>query len=296
MKKQMLFSLLVLFSMLVWTHAVEGGFVESPGQIRVKGSDTMAALAQLWAQTYQSQTFGVTVDVAAGGSGNGIAALINGHVEIANTSRSLKSQEVRQMLRRFGKHPVVSTVGLDAVSVMVHPLNPLNGLSLQQLAEIYGRKGTIRSWEDLGVSVPGCEGRRIVRVSRKNNSGTYSFFRQDIFQKRRHFDLNMEFVGNSAAVVQHVARTPCAIGYSGMGFVTAMVKTLCIVKDNGPCVPPTTAFTLDKSYPLARPLYMVIMGPPKEAVKKYLQWVVGPAGQDILRKFGFIPIPKLGGF
>ena len=102
----------------------------------------------------------------------------------------------------------------------------------------------------------------------------------------------MEFVATSEEVVQRVARTPCAIGYSGMGFVTAAVKTLCLTKGKGSCVPPTPSFALDKSYPLTRPLYMVTSGSPKDAVKDFLQWIVGPNGQEILRKFGFVPIPK----
>lgn len=292
MKKRFLFFLVMFFQTLGWATALESHFVDSPEYIRIKGSDTMAALARQWAKTYQAKTPGVTLEMTASGSGRGIAALINGHVEIANSSRPLKSQEVRQMMRRSGKQPVVFVVGLDAVSVMVHPLNPLNGVSLKQLAEIYGRNGTIHHWRDLGVSVPGCETRDIVRISRKNNSGTYSFFRQDVFLKRRHFHINMTFVSNSETMVQRVAQAPCAIGYSGMGFVTATVKTLCIIKDEGSCVPPTAASALDKRYPLARPLYMVTLGTPKKAVKAYLEWVVGPVGQEILRKHGFIPIPK----
>ena len=290
-KKTFLITLLLLQT-FAWSSVVEGRYVESPGYIRIKGSDTMAALAESWKNVYQSQTTGVTMEVSSGGSGNGIAALINGHVEIANTSRPLKSQEIRLMMRRSGKKPVVFMVGLDAVSVIIHPLNPLNGLSLKQLAEIYGRNGKIRRWSELGVKVPSCEDKEIIQVSRKNNSGTYSFFRRDIFPKRRHFHLNMEFVETSDAVVKRVTETPCAIGYSGMGFVTATVKTLCIIKNDGPCVPPTAAFTLDKSYPLARPLYMVTQGAPSDQIKRYLEWVTGPDGQEILRKSGFIPIPS----
>lgn len=292
MLKRGVFLFLPLFlQTLGWISTAEGHFVESPGYIRTKGSDTMARLARHLATVYQAQTPGVTMEVSAGGSGNGIAALINGHVEIANTSRALRSREVRQMFRRSKKQPVLFMVGMDAVSVVVHPLNPLNGISIKQLAGIYGRRGTIRHWSDLGVTVPGCEGREIVRVSRKNNSGTYVFFREHIFKKRQHFYSHMEFVGTSDAMVTQVARTPCAIGYSGMGFVTAAAKTLCIVEHDGPCVPPTPAFTLDKSYPLARPLYMVTSGSPVKEVEAYLRWVMGTDGQKILRKHGFIPAP-----
>lgn len=283
----------VLLSLLGWGVVVEGRSAEAVAStIRVKGSDTMAVVASRWAARYQAETLGITVESARGGSGNGIAALINGHVEIATTSRPLKSQEVRQIVSRSGKQPVMFLVGLDAISVVVHPLNPVHGLSMQQLAGIYGREGTIQRWSDLGVVVPGCENQEIVLVSRKNNSGTYYLFQQDLLAANAHFQRNMEDVEDSEAVVQQVAQTPCAIGYVGMGFVTAAVKTLCITKKSGSCVPPTVASTIEKRYPLARNLYMVTLGPPNETVNKYVQWVLGPVGQEILKKSGFIPAPK----
>lgn len=293
MNKHWLFSLALLLSLLGGGAVVEGRVAESSATtIRVKGSDTMREVSSRWAARYQAETPGVTVESAHGGSGNGIAALINGHVEIATTSRPLKSQEVRQIVSRSGKQPVMFLVGLDAISVVVHPLNPVHGLSIEQLAGIYGREGNMQQWSDLGVAVPGCENREIVRISRKNNSGTYYLFRQDLLKANAHFQINMAYAEGSEAVVRQVAQTPCAIGYVGMGFVTAAVKTLCITKKSGPCVPPTAASTLEKRYPLARNLYMVTLGPPDETVKKYVQWVLGPAGQEILKKSGFIPVPK----
>lgn len=254
----------------------------------------MATVSARWAAAYQAQTPGIAVENYSGGSGNGIAALINGHVEIALTSRPLKAQEVRQSVSRSGKQPVLVLVGMDALSVIVHPLNPLHGLSMQQLGNIYGRNGSLRRWKHLGAAVPGCEDRDIVRVSRKNNSGTYHFFREDLFKKHQHFDLMLEHVESSEAMAQRVAQTPCAIGYVGMGFVTAAVKTLCVSKEQGSCVPPTPAFALEKRYPLTRNLYLVTLGPPNEVVKAYIRWILGPVGQEILQKSGFIPVPKSG--
>ncbi|MEO5362996.1 MAG: phosphate ABC transporter substrate-binding protein [Magnetococcus sp. DMHC-8] len=284
--------LLVLLPLLGWSLVAEGRTVHTGSTIRTKGSDTMLGLSARWAAGYQAQTPGMAVEVAGGGSGNGIAALINGHVEIANASRPLKTQEVRQIVARSGQQPVLFLVGMDAVSVVVHPLNPLHGLAMKQLADIYGRDGAVRSWKNLGVVVPGCEDRDIVRVSRKNNSGTYYGFREDLLKRGQHFHQHMEFVDTSEAVVQRVAQMPCAIGYVGMGFVTAAVKTLCLAREGGPCVPPTAASALERRYPLARNLYMVTMGPPSDSVKGYLQWILGPVGQDILKKSGFVPAPR----
>ncbi|MEO5339792.1 MAG: phosphate ABC transporter substrate-binding protein [Magnetococcus sp. MYC-9] len=294
MNRRSLWLAALLWPLLAGSLVAEGRVVtpSSPDTIRIKGSDTMAAVTARWAADYQAQTPGILLETTGGGSGNGVAALINGHVEIATTSRPLKSQEVRQIVNRSGKQPVLFMVGQDALSVVVHPLNPLHGLSMQQLAGIYGREGTVRRWKDLGVTVPGCEEREIVPISRKNNSGTYYLLREDLFKRHQHFQLGLEHVHTSSAVVQRVAQTPCAIGYVGMGFVTAAVKNLCISKGSGPCVPPTAASALEKRYPMARSLYMVTVGPPSDTVKGFLQWILGPAGQETLKKAGFIPAPK----
>ncbi len=291
MNRYRLFLLAVLLPVLGWSLAAEGRTATIGGFIRTKGSDTLAAVSSRWAAQYQARTPGITVEAASGGSGNGIAALINGHVDIADTSRPLKTHEVRQILSRTGKQPVLFLVGLDALSVIVHPLNPLHGLSVKQLAEIYGRDGLIPHWENLGVVVPGCEDQEIVRISRKNNSGSYYEFREDVLKPGRHLNANLEYVDSSEAVVQRVARTPCAIGYVGMGRVTAAVKALCITSGKGPCVPPTAATALERRYPLTRNLYLVTLGPPNEVVKAYVQWILGPMGQDILQKSGFTPAP-----
>ncbi|MEO5352913.1 MAG: phosphate ABC transporter substrate-binding protein [Magnetococcus sp. XQGC-1] len=294
MNRRRIFLFAVLLPLLGWSLAAEGRVSGTGSLIRSKGSDTMAVVSSRWAAAYQAQTPGITVESSGGSSGNGIAALINGHVDIALTSRPLKPQEVKQIVNRSGKQPLLVHVGLDALSVIVHPLNPLHGLSLQRLAEIYGRNGSMRRWKNMGVVVPGCEDRDIVRVSRKNNSGTYQLFRQDLFQKHQHFDHMMENVENSEAMVQRVAQTPCAIGYVGMGFVTAAVKTLCITKEGGSCVPPTPASAMEKRYPLTRTLYLVTLGSPSDLVKEYIRWILGPTGQEILQKSGFIPTPKTG--
>ncbi len=262
--------------------------------IRTKGSDTLARVAAAWARAFQAEMPDVRIEVGGGGSGNGIAALINGHIEIANTSRPLKKREARLIDRRAGIQPVPHVVGLDAVSILVHRNNPLHGISFQQLAEIYGKKGTVDHWTDIGVRVPDCDGQKIIRVSRKNKSGTYTFFQQSIFGKRRHFHPKMETLYASEQVVDRVADEPCAIGYSGMVFVTSWVKTLCLFTNRNAkaaCVPPTAAFTLDQTYPMSRPLYMYTLGPPKEMVKSYLDWIMGSKGREILSKTGFVAVP-----
>ncbi|NIP18001.1 MAG: phosphate-binding protein, partial [Xanthomonadales bacterium] len=143
--------------------------------IQNKGSDTLVNVAQAWAENYQVVDPTVVVAVSGGGSGTGIAAMINGTVDIANASRAMKESEI-QSARNAGQDPVQHVVGFDALAVFLHADNPADSLSLEQLAEIYGDGGTFTSWTDLGVEVPGCQGQEIVVVSRQNNSGTYAYF------------------------------------------------------------------------------------------------------------------------
>ncbi len=260
--------------------------------IRSKGSDTLLPIVSSWAARYQAITPNVAVEASGGGSGNGIAALINGHVEIAATSRALRQHEVKQIVNRSGQQPMLHLVGMDAMSIIVHPDNPLHGLSLQQLAEIYVRDGEIERWSDLGVQVAGCSEQLIMRIGRKNNSGTYFEFREEVIGRGRHFHHQLERAESSSAMVRRVAKDPCAIGYVGMGFVTSAVKTLCLSKGKGPCVPPTPAYAMEKRYPLSRNLYLVTLGEPSEPVKKYLNWILAANGQEMLQKAGFIPVPK----
>ena len=141
--------------------------------IQNKGSDTLVNVAQAWAEEYQNVSAEVAVAVSGGGSGTGIAAMINGTVDIANASRKMKDKELKQAQDR-GQNPVEHVVGYDALAVYLHPDNPMKEMSMSQLKDIYGRKGKAKNWSDLGVTVPGCKGNEIVVVSRQNNSGTYA--------------------------------------------------------------------------------------------------------------------------
>ncbi|GAB0056551.1 Phosphate-binding protein PstS [Candidatus Magnetaquicoccaceae bacterium FCR-1] len=263
--------------------------------IRIKGSDTLIKALKEWARIYPEKNPGMRVEVSGGGSGNGIAALINGHVEIASASRLLREREFNLLSRkRVGQIPIPHVVGRDAVSVIVHPDNPINGLALHQLTDIYSKVNRSLTWGDFGVKVPECPDQKIIPINRKNNSGTYVFFKQTIFEKREHFDSQILSMDASESLVSMVGQMPCAIGYVGMAYVTNTVKTLCISREqeaNAPCVPPTTASTMDQAYPLARSLYLYTLGEPRPEVAKFLEWVRGPEGREILTRSGYIPPP-----
>ncbi len=158
-----------------------GGSGSQRSVIQNKGSDTLVNVAQSWAENYQTVNPNVAVAVTGGGSGTGVAALINGTVDIANSSRKLKESEFEQA-RENGNDPIEFIVGYDALAVYIHLDNPLTTATFSQIASVYADGGTSESWEDLNVEVLGCDTGEIVRVSRQNNSGTYAYFREVVLE------------------------------------------------------------------------------------------------------------------
>lgn len=256
-----------------------------------KGSDTLVNVAQAWAETYRGVRPNVAIAVSGGGSGTGIAALINGTVDIANSSRDIHADEQEQIKAKTGKEAVEHGVARDAIVVFVHASNPVKSLKMEDLACIYGEKGTCDTWTSVGVEVPGCADQKIIRVSRQSNSGTYEYFREAVLGKTGDFKLGSRDMQGSKDVVDLVAKTPCAIGYSGMGYATPEVHQVCLAKDGStPCVAPTPETAKSGQYPLSRALHMYTLGDPQGEVKAYLDWILSPAGQKIVADNGFVPI------
>jgi phosphate transport system substrate-binding protein len=260
--------------------------------IQDTGSDTMVNLAQAWAEEYAQVDPTVSVEVSGGGSGTGIAALVSGTVDIANCSRRFEPMEIEQAKKNTGKEPREFMVGFDALAVYVNKNCPLDEIAIDQLAEIYAEGGKISKWSQLGVHMPAGND-EIIRVSRQSNSGTYFYFREAILGKGRDFKLGSRDMQGSKDVVELVANTPTAIGYSGMGYNTPAVKQLRVAKKAGdPAYPPTVETTLNHTYPIARPLFMYTLGEPSGAVRKYIDWVYSDAGQKIVLRSGYVPLPK----
>ena len=257
-----------------------------------KGSDTLVNVAQAWAETYyRAVNPNVAIAVSGGGSGTGIAALINGTVDIANSSRDIHADEREQVKTHTGKEAVEHKVARDAIAVYVHAANPVKSLTTENLACIYGEKGTCDTWTSVGVEVPGCADQKIIRVSRQSNSGTYEYFREAVLGKKSDFKLGSRDMQGSKDVVDLVSKTPCAIGYSGMGYSTQEVRTVCLAKDaSSACVAPTYDTAKSGEYPLSRALYMYTLGEPEGATKDYIDWILSPAGQKIVTDNGFISI------
>lgn len=256
------------------------------------GSDTMVNLAQAWAEAYQDVAPEVSVEVSGGGSGLGIAALFNGTTDLANSSRRIEPEEKARIQAATGREPLEFLVGYDALSVYVHRHNPLEEISLEDLHDIYAEGGPLDRWSQLGVGpIPGARTDRIIRVSRQNNSGTYHYFRDVVCGKDRDFKLGSLDMNGSKDVVELVSRTPAAIGYSGLGYQTDAVKMLRIARKRGQRgVLPSVATTQDGSYPIARPMFMYTPGDPPEPVRRFLEWVLSPAGQQVVELTGYIPL------
>ncbi|MBO08042.1 MAG: phosphate ABC transporter substrate-binding protein [Acidobacteriota bacterium] len=260
--------------------------------IQNKGSDTLVNVAQAWAEAYAQINPNVAVAVTGGGSGTGIAALIGGSVDIANSSRSMEEEEF-EMANGRGVVPNELIVGYDALAVYIHPDNPIDGFTLGQLADIYGENGTTESWSQLGITVPGCSSDEIVRVSRQNSSGTYVYFQEAILGES-DLKLGSRDMAGSSEVVGLVEKTACAIGYSGLAYATEEVKVPCLMtEDGGNCIAPSTASAVDGTYPIARPLFMYTNGQPEGVTKDYIDWILSDEGQCIILNKGYAPVRSL---
>jgi phosphate transport system substrate-binding protein len=268
--------------------AVGAGVVhaQSKKAIQNRGSDTMIELAQAWAEEYK----GAEVEASGGGSGVGIAALIDGKVDICNASRTMTEKEIEEAKKKTGKEPKLHVVGYDALAVYVHKDNPLEEIAMEQIKEIYGDGGKVALWSQLGVKVPGCTSDKMVLVSRQNNSGTYEYFREHVLGKDGKYKLGTIDQSGSKDVVALVGKTPCAIGYSGMGYKTDAVKFLKVKGKDGKGVGPSIAAVYAKTYPISRPLFMYTLGEGTPEVQKYIAWVRSDAGQKVLEGIGYVPL------
>ena len=288
MNRKNLLALTLLLSVLLLTPGTQARTA-----IQNKGSDTLVNVAQAWAEAYSKKVPEVAIAVSGGGSGTGIAAMINGTVDIANASRRMKKKEI-ELAKERGQMPVEHIVGYDALAVFIHPDNPVESLSIEQLAKIYRRGKEYDNWSDLGIEVPKCKGNAIVVVSRQNNSGTYVYFQKAVLGEKGKYRQGTLDMHGSKDVVDLVEKTPCAIGYSGLAYATDHVKMVCIfTEDGGPCVHPSVETASDRSYPIARPLFMYTNGEPTGEIKKYLDWILSDEGQCIILEKGYAPVREV---
>jgi phosphate transport system substrate-binding protein len=252
--------------------------------ISVKGSDTMVILGQRWAETYMKETPGITIQVTGGGSGTGIAALINGSTDICESSRPMKDKEKADLKEKRSADTVETKVALDALAVYVNAKSPLQEISIPQLAKIY--LGEAKNWKDVGGP-----NHAIVLYGRENNSGTYGYFKEHVLANKDFAPATQTLAGTSA-VVNAVKGDEFGIGYGGIAYLEG-IRALKVKKDDtAPAVGPSLETAQSGEYPISRFLYFYTAGAPTGTSKKFVDWVTGPAGQKVISDVGYYPLPK----
>lgn len=278
---------LILVPMACGRKSPDGGSSSAVEAIENKGSDTLVNLALAWAEAYMDAHPDVRISVTGGGSGTGIAAMVNGTVDIANASREMKKEEIAAA-KENGITPVEHVVARDAIAVIVNQSNPVERLTLGQVSAIY--TGQITNWKQVGG-----EDRPIVLLSRESNSGTYVYFLENVIRLGRSdskllFSPDTLLMPSSEGISVEIRQNPNAIGYDGLGYVTPDLKMIALAKDVGqPYVLPSVDSVNDATYPIARPLFMYTAGEPKGVVADYLQWILAD-GQALVAVLGFVPL------
>jgi phosphate transport system substrate-binding protein len=281
-------SLTIVFSTACGPPSSSEAASDSPATyIENKGSDTIVNLALAWAEKYQSDHPEIRISVTGGGSGTGIASLINGTVDIANASRKIKEEEAAEA-KSNGIEPVEHIIARDAIAVIVNPENPVSQLTLKQISDIYS--GKYSNWTEVGG-----DDRPIVRLSRETNSGTHVYFLETVLRlgnsdDKTLFSMDTLLLPSSEGIIAEVRQNPNAIGYDGLGYVPDDLKMIAIAEEEGGAyVLPSIPTVNDKSYPIARDLYMYTDGQPTGIVKEYLDWILSPEAQEIVIELGFVP-------
>ncbi|MCL2491282.1 MAG: PstS family phosphate ABC transporter substrate-binding protein [Coriobacteriia bacterium] len=247
------------------------------GMISIEGSDTMVNLAQAWAEEFMNEHPGVMITIKGGGSGAGIASLINGTTDFANASRNVKDEEF-EAGHENNIDITENEVARDGIAIMVNGANPVEELTTEQLGEIY--RGEITDWSEVG----GNDG-AIVLLGRDTSSGTYEFFQEHVIGKELEYSKEMRNLQSNQAIVDELKNNANAIGYVGVGYE---VPELTVVKIDG--VASSVSTIKDGSYSLSRMLYMDSDGVPSGLQKAFLDWVKSPIGQSIVEDEGFVPL------
>jgi phosphate transport system substrate-binding protein len=262
----------------------------APNVVQIKGSDTMVNLVQAWAEKYMEENPAYFISVTGGGSGTGLAALINGTCDIAMSSREIKPKEI-ELAGKKGIKPSEIKAALDGLAVVVNPKNPVQKLTPDQLADIF--TGKIRNWKEVGGSDS-----RIVILSREVNSGTHVYFKEHVLRKNNpnsteEFAPSALMLPSSQAVADEVAGNPGAIGYYGMGYVSKNQKAVSVAADaNSEFVPPTIDNIISGKYPISRPLYIYTKGEPAGLTKKFIDFALSKQGQQLVIENDFVPISQ----
>lgn len=254
------------------------------GKITIKGSDTMVILGQRWAETYMHHNPGTTVQITGGGSGTGIAALINRATDICAASRPMSEKEHTLIKTKHGKEAKEIAVALDGLTIFLNKTNPAGPFSLGQLEAIY--RGKITDWKDLG-GAPG----KIICYGRENSSGTCAYFKEHVL-KKQEFAIDVQSLPGTAAVINAVSKDVRAIGYGGIGFAKDVKIIPISEKDGEQGFAPSMENVVSGVYPISRSLFFYTTDEPAGEIKAFIDWVLGDEGQKVCEQVGYYPVQK----
>jgi phosphate transport system substrate-binding protein len=259
------------------------GMVVAGGNITIKGSDTLVRLGQRWAEEYMKKHPEAVIQVSGGGSGTGIAALLNGATDICEASRDMKEKEYK-LAEKKGITPHRVSMAIDGIAVFLNQDNPVKELSFGQLKGIY--TGAIANWKEVGG-----KDARIILYGRENNSGTYAFFKEKVLNKEDYSDYTQTLPG-TAAVVNAVSKDKNGIGYGGIAWATGVKFAAVRKSDSSSAVLPSSETVSNGSYPISRDLYWFFNGVPTGELKALLNWALSEEGQKVAEAVDYIPLPK----
>jgi phosphate transport system substrate-binding protein len=256
------------------------------GFIQIKGSDTIVNAAQLVSEKFMEKNPLIMVAVTGGGSGVGIAALISKTCDVATASRDMSPKEVK-MAESRGVEPKEIIVAYDGVAVIVSKDNPIDKLTIDELHKVY--VGEITNWKQLGG-----KDEKMTVLSREVSSGTHIYFKEKVVRlgkkdSQEEFAPEVLLLSSSQAIVEEVAVNDGAIGYLGMGYVSDRTKTVAVSKGDG-YYPPDIANVQSKKYPLSRPLFFITDSNPRLITRKFIEYALGPEGQEQFKETGFVPL------
>ena len=271
----------ILIALMAAIVLITGAAFMQQSKITVKGSDTMVILAQRWAEIYMGKNPAVSIQVTGGGSGVGLAALINGTTDIATSSRPIKSSEIEKLKARYNTLGVEIPCAKDGITIFLHESNKVKELTLKQLSDIYQAK--ITNWKQLGG-----EDASIKLYGRENSSGTYVYFKDEVV--KGDYAASCQTLPGTAAVVNAVKKDKYGIGYGGAAYA-AGVKHCMVKKDEKTAgVIPTPETIAKNQYPITRYLYIYLRNRPAGETKKYIDWILSPEGQKIITEVGYFPV------
>jgi phosphate transport system substrate-binding protein len=250
-------------------------------KVTVKGSDTMVIMSQKWAEVYMQKNPGTTIQVTGGGSGVGIAALINGSTDIANSSRPMKAAELDKLKQRYNTLGIEIPCAKDGITVYLNKANPVSELTVRQIGDIFA--GKITNWKQVGGPDAG-----IKLYGRESSSGTFVYFKDNVVKS--DYSSSCQTLPGTAAIVNAVKKDKYSVGYGGAAYAEGVKDCKVKKDDKSPAYAPTAETIKNRTYPISRYLYMYLKSRPTGETKKFIDWILSPEGQNLIASVGYFPV------